>query len=454
MLELKNFDEKLDQVSSVIKDYQKNISSGKVVPTTSRSEMEDLLNESLPLNEMDLSDVLLEFKEKVIPNSTKIGSSKFLSWIITSPSQAGILGEIANIGLTQAPFVFKAGPAATVIEDMVIRWMCELFDYPSQAGGILVSGGSVSTLTALGAAREAFLPGSTFNGIQNQENPLTLYTSKKAHSSIDKAIGVLGFGKNMLHKIDVNDDFQLDLNSLTKKIEEDIENGMKPFCIIAQAGTSLAGAIDDIDGLSKIASKYNMWLHVDGAYGGGAILSKNGKSLLKGIEKADSISVDPHKWFFVPTEAGCVLIKDRKHLYNAYTTSTLDFDENLPINYLDYGIQSTRTSRAIKIWFSLKTYGIEKLSKVVDHTIEMASYFANKIDSIDGIKLLNKPQTSAVCFSFEDLKKNDEFLNTEDEFFLSPALLNGIPCIRASFTNYRTTKNDVDYLLKKLSNFL
>lgn len=454
MLELKNFDEKLDQVCSVIKDYQKNISSGKVVPTTSRTEMENLLNESLPLNEMDLSDVLLEFKEKVIPNSTKIGSSKFLSWIITSPSQAGILGEIANIGLTQAPFVFKAGPAATVIEDMVIRWMCELFDYPSQAGGILVSGGSVSTLTALGAAREAFLPGSNFNGIQNQENPLTLYTSKKAHSSIDKAIGVLGFGKNMLRKIDVNDDFQMDLNLLTKKIEEDIENGMKPFCIIAQAGTSLAGAIDDIDGLSKIASKYNMWLHVDGAYGGGAILSKNGKSLLKGIEKADSISVDPHKWFFVPTEAGCVLIKDRKHLYNAYTTSTLDFDENLPINYLDYGIQSTRTSRAIKIWFSLKTYGIEKLSKVVDHTIEMASYFANKIDSMDGIRLLNKPQTSAVCFSFEDLKKNDEFLNTEDEFFLSPAVLNGIPCIRTSFTNYRTTKDDVDYLLKKLSDFL
>lgn len=455
MLELEKFDEYLDELSDVIKKYQRNISTGRVVPETSRQDMEKLLFETLPMEGSDAKNIINEFKEKVIPNSTKIGSSRFLSWIITSPSQAGILGEIANVGISQAPFNFKAGPAATVIEEMVIGWMGELFGYKKESGGILVSGGSVSTLTALGAAREAFLPGSTERGIQNISNPLTLYTSKKAHSSIDKAVGVLGFGKNMLRKVGVDEFFKIDIDSLEKEIENDIKQGLRPFCIIAQAGTSLGGAVDDIDALSDIAKKYGMWLHVDGAYGGGAILSKKGKEILKGIEKADSISVDPHKWFFVPTEAGCVLVKDKRHLYNAYSTGVAEFDENAPINYLDYGIQSTRTSRAIKTWFAIKTYGIKKLSQVVDFNIEITNYFANEIEKIDGVRLLHKPQTSAVCFSFEKGETmNQAFLiEIEEEFFLSTANLMGENCVRACFSNYRTSKEEVDLLLCKIRSF-
>ncbi|CAH2213786.1 pyridoxal phosphate-dependent decarboxylase family protein [Tepidibacter aestuarii] len=456
MLKVERFDEYLDQLFDVIKEYQRDISVGRVVPKASRHDMEKLLFEDVPMQGSDAAHIIDEFREKVVPNSTKVGSSRFLSWIITSPSQAGILGEIANIGISQAPFNFKAGPAATVIEEMVIGWMGQLFGYSKKSGGILVSGGSVSTLTALGAAREAFLPGSTQNGIQNVSKPLTLYTSKKAHSSIDKAVGVLGFGKNMLRKVNVDEFFKIDINSLEKDIKNDIKQGLKPFCIIAQAGTSLSGAVDDIDALSNVAKKYGMWLHVDGAYGGGAILSKRGREILNGIEKADSISVDPHKWFFVPTEAGCVLVKDKRHLYNAYRTGIAEFDDNAPINYLDYGIQSTRTSRAIKTWFAIKTYGIKKLSQVVDSNIEMASYFAKEIENIDGVRLLHKPQTSAVCFAFDEgLIRNEAFLmEIEEEFFLSPANLMGEHCVRACFSNYRTSIEEVDLLLSKIKSFV
>lgn len=455
MLKLERFDEYLDQLSDVIKEYQRDISVGRVVPKASRNDMEELLFETLPMEGSDTKNIIDEFKEKVVPNSTKVGSSRFLSWIITSPSQAGILGEIANVGISQAPFNFKAGPAATVIEEMVIGWMGQLFGYKKESGGILVSGGSVSTLTALGAAREAFLPGSTEDGIQNISNPLALYTSKKAHSSIDKAVGVLGFGKNMLKKVKVDEFLKIDIDSLETEIENDIKKGLRPFCIIAQAGTSLSGAVDDIDALSDVAKKYGMWLHVDGAYGGGAILSKKGREILKGIEKADSISVDPHKWFFVPTEAGCVLVKNKKHLYNAYSTGVAEFDENTPINYLDYGIQSTRTSRAIKTWFAIKTYGIKKLSQVVDYNMEMATYFAEEIGKINGVRILHKPQTSAVCFSFDEgTTMNQEFLmEIEEEFFLSPANLMGEHCVRACFSNYRTSIEEVDLLLHKIKNF-
>ncbi len=456
MLKIERFDEYLDQLSDVIKEYQRDISVGRVVPKASRHDMEELLFETLPMEGSDVKNIIDEFKEKVVPNSTKIGSSRFLSWIITSPSQAGILGEIANIGISQAPFNFKAGPAATVIEEMVIGWMAQLFGYKKKSGGILVSGGSVSTITALGAAREAFLPGSTEYGIQNTLNPLTLYTSKKAHSSIDKAVGLLGFGKNMLKKVNADEFFKIDINSLEKEIENDIKQGLRPFCIIAQAGTSLSGAVDDIDALSDVAKKYGMWLHVDGAYGGGVILSKRGGEILRGIEKADSISVDPHKWFFVPIEAGCVLVKDKRHLYNAYSTGVAEFDENTPINYLDYGIQSTRTSRAIKTWFAIKTYGIQKLSQVVDSNMDMAAYFAGKIEKIDGVRLLHNPQTSAVCFSFYGgVTVNEAFLmEIEEEFFLSPANLMGEHCVRACFSNYRTSMQEVDLLLSEIKSFV
>ena len=445
MLRLEKFDEYLDMVSDAIKDYQRNISKGRVVPNASRNNMEDLLFEEPPVEGCSAGDLISEFKDKVIPNSTKVGSSRFLSWIITSPSQAGILGEIANIGISQAPFNFKAGPAATVIEEMVIGWMTQLFGYANTAGGIFVSGGSVSTLTALGAAREAFLPESTKEGIQGISKPLTLYTSQKAHSSIDKAVGVLGLGKKMLRKVDVDEKFRIDIGDIERRITDDMQKGLRPFCIIAQAGTSISGAVDDIEALSDIAKKYGMWLHVDGAYGGGAIISKRGRELLKGIEKADSISVDPHKWFFVPAEAGCVLVKDRKHLYNAYNAGCDEFD---PINYLDYSIQSTRTSRAIKTWFTFKAYGIQKLSQVVDFNMENASYFADEIEKTDGVRLLNWPQTSAVCFSFGDADKNMEFLSEiEDHFFMSPANLKGQHCVRACFSNYRITVEEIDLLL-------
>ncbi|KDR96666.1 aromatic-L-amino-acid decarboxylase [Peptoclostridium litorale DSM 5388] len=454
MLSLEKFDEYLDMVSNTIKEYQRDISTGRVVPKTSRNDIEKLLFEELPVEGLSANDVIKQFKDKVIPNSTKVGSSRFLSWIITSPSQAGILGEIANIGISQAPFNFTAGPAATVVEEMVISWMAQLFGYGKESGGILVSGGSISTLTALGAAREAFLPGSAQDGIQAVSKPLTLYTSQKAHSSIDKAVGVMGIGKKMLRKVAVDDDFRIDVQDLEGRIENDIKNSFRPFCIIAQAGTSLCGAVDDIEALSGIAKKYGIWLHVDGAYGGGAILSKRGRELLKGIEKADSISVDPHKWFFVPAEAGCVLVKERRHLYNAYSTGIAEFDADAPINYIDYGIQSTRTSRAIKTWFALKTYGIRKLSQVVDVNMDNAYYFAGEIGKMDGVRLLNRPQTSAVCFSFGSASENMEFLSEiEEEFFISPASLKGEHCLRACFSNYRTTIEEVDLLLSMIRRF-
>ncbi|AHM57021.1 L-2,4-diaminobutyrate decarboxylase Ddc [Peptoclostridium acidaminophilum DSM 3953] len=455
MLELEKMDIHIESVMELIKKYQSGISSGRVLPKASRREMEDLLFEEMPIQGKDAEAVIEEFADKIIPNSTKVGSARFLSWIITSPSQAGILGEMANIGLSQAPFLFKAGPAATVIEDMIINWIKGIFDFPEGAGGILVSGGSVSTLTALGAAREAMFPGVTENGMHSLEKPLALYTSKKAHASIDKAIGALGFGKKMLRKIGVDSQYRIDPKELEESIIKDRQNGCMPFCIIAQAGTSVAGAVDDIQRLSEIAKKYGLWLHVDGAYGGGAILTTKGKELLRGIQEADSISVDPHKWFFIPPEAGCVLLKDRRHLYNAYRMGQDEYNPKTPVEFVNYGIQSTRMSRAIKIWFAFKIYGTQTLAAAIEKNIELAKAFHEGLADIKGVSRLNNPMTSAVCFSFEGgQEENEGFLRyIEEEFFLSPAVLGGKHCIRACFSNYRTKKGHVEELLELIREF-
>lgn len=455
MLELEKMDLHIDSLMGLIKKYQSEISSGRVLPEASRSEMERIIFEEMPTAGKAPEAVIGEFAEKIIPNSTKVGSARFLSWIITSPSQAGILGEMANIGLSQAPFLFKAGPAATVIEDMAIGWISSLFDFPKESGGILVSGGSVSTLTALGAAREAMFPGITENGMHSIEKPPVLYTSKKAHASIDKAVGALGFGKKMLRKIAVDADYRIDANELEESILKDIQEGLRPFCIIAQAGTSVAGAVDDIQKLSEIAKKYSLWLHVDGAYGGGAIITAKGRELLRGIQEADSISVDPHKWLFIPPEAGCVLLRNKKHLYNAYRMGQDEYNPDTPVEFVNYGIQSTRMSRAIKIWFAFKIYGINTLSATIEKNMELAKAFYEGLEGVKGLYRLNNPMTSAVCFSFEGgQEENESFLRyIEDKFFVSPAVLGGKHCIRACFSNYRTKVEHVEELLELVCKF-
>lgn len=455
MLEIKNFNESLDKVSNIIKKYQNEINEKNILPKLSREEMHHLIDEEFPQESMKIEDLIYEIEEKVLPNCTKIGNSKFLSWIITSPSQGGILGEILTNGLNQAPFNFKAGPMATIMEELFINWMIKEFGYKDEAGGILVSGGSVSTLTALAAAREFHFPAMMESGMHSIEKTPIVYTSCKSHGSIDKAIGVLGIGKRNLRKIQVNENFQMDLDNLRQRIMQDIQEGCKPFCIIAQAGTSLTGAVDDISKISKIAKEFNLWLHVDAAYGGGSILCDSGKKLLNKINEADSISFDPHKWMFMPVECGCVLVKDRKNLFETYKMDLQkEFSYDIPIDFVDFGIQSTRANRALKLWFAIKLYGKKELAKSIENNFELALKLYYELKKIDGIEVIHKPMTAAINFYFNE-KDEDEFIKfVEDEFFINTCKINSKKCIRICFNNYRATKDTVNEILIKISEFL
>ncbi|QGU96211.1 aminotransferase class I/II-fold pyridoxal phosphate-dependent enzyme [Clostridium bovifaecis] len=462
-LDLENLDSYLDKTIKIVRSYISNIAADPVVPNVGREDLTKLFSYKVPYEGIGIENVLEDVERNVVPYCTKVGSPRFLSWIITSPSPAGTIGEILNLGLNQVPFTFKAGPTATVIEDIVISWFASLFGYSSKSGGILVSGGTNGTLTALTAAREYHVPGTMKEGLQNIKKPLVVYTSAICHKSVETAISVLGIGANFLRKIPVDTNFKMDINKLEEAVNMDIASGYDPFCVVAQAGTSNEGAVDNIDAIADFCNSNNIWLHVDAAYAGGAILTERGKALMKGIHKADSISTDPHKWFFIPAEAGCVLVKDRKHLYNTFRITDIEFKEDAPIEYSNYGIQFTRMSRAFKIWFAFRTYGLDKIRKIIDQNLDLTLEFLRKIEENDSWEVLAPVQTSAICFRYvpsKNLKDADldklqmkilRELESTGKAFLAPAIIDGKVTLRACFSNHRTTYEDLNLLFTLLS---
>ncbi|MCP4724590.1 MAG: amino acid decarboxylase, partial [bacterium] len=242
----------------------------------------------------------------------------------------------------------------------------------------------------------------------------------------------------------------------------DRSSGFDPFCVVAQAGAVNTGSIDPIDELANLCSREDLWFHVDASYGGGAVLSVEGKNLLKGTEKADSIATDPHKWFFIPVEAGLTLVKDKRHLYNAFNCSAAYLGEEDSVDYKDYGFQLTRASRALKIWFSFRAYGLKRIGGIVDRNISLAKDLHARLENEDCWEILSPTELSIVCFRFiPGSQMDEESLNSlqydiltkleqSGEAFLTPAVLRGKAGLRICIANHRTTQEDIDFLIGTL----
>jgi len=463
-LTIENFENYFNDIAEIIFRYRDNLDQEPIIPSVGYSELYEAFNKELPYNGAAIEDLLTEVKEKIVPNSSKVGHPRFLAWMNNAGCDAGFLGDLINAGLNQNPFMYKAGPAATVIEDIVVQWMGKLFGYSGGFGGTLVSGGTTANLTALLVAREAKAGNTMIDGI-GQGAKLLLYMSEQGHTTIERAIGILGIGTGNIRKIPTDDQFRMDVKALEIQIRNDLADNYQPFCVVAQGGSANVGSVDPIDPIAAICRKYDLWLHVDAAYGGAAILSQSKKYLFQGIEQADSITVDPHKWFYIPTEAGLVLIKDREKLYDTFTKTSCKAykGNNTETNFLDYGLQLARTSRAIKVWFAFKTYGFEKIGKCVEQNIILANELKNRFANEPGWEILNPVSLSVVCLryvpdSMTDTNRINDLqgvilkrLEESGKAFLTPVAINGKNGIRICFANHRTTLNDVDILHEALT---
>jgi glutamate/tyrosine decarboxylase-like PLP-dependent enzyme len=423
------------------------------VVSGSREEMEDLFLEDAPEKPTDQSKVLNFVLDKVMTKSNIVSHPKSYSFVPGPSNYISAMADSLSAGFNIFSGGWQASPAAAEMEIVTMNWLLKMFGFPQKkGGGIFTSGGSMANLTALVTARTVKC-GDDFS-------KAIIYLSDQAHSSNIKAIRVLGFRKEQIRIIPTDGEFKFSLNKLKNAIAKDRLEGLQPFCLIATAGTTNTGTVDPLSDIAKICKKEDIWFHIDGAYGGFAILSDDGKPLLKGIEKADSLTIDPHKWFFQPYEIGCLLIKNHKWLKGTFTEKPeylRDIEGNTSeINFYDHGIELTRRFRALKFYMSVKTFGMGEFRKAISYNIKLAEAAENFLRKSPNWEVISPATLAVINFRYNPIgnklsEKKLDALNQRisknvvesKEALLVTTVLNKQIVLRMCLINPRTTLDDV-----------
>lgn len=418
-----------------------------------------LMTQPLPDTGCDPAALLDAVADQVLPYPMGNVSPRFFGWVNSPPAPLGVLAEMLAAGLNSS--LAGGDHAGTYVEHAVLRWLKALLNYPEASGAILVSGGSMANLTGLAVMRYRKALGQIrAQGFYRETAPMAIYTSTQGHSCIEKAVEALGFGHDYLRKIAVDADFRMDITQLRAQIEADRAAGLRPVCVAASAGTVNTGAIDLLDTIADVCAEYDLWFHVDGAYGGLGILAEQTSGLYKGMERADSLAIDPHKWLYVPVECGCALVRDAQAMRDTFSLVPpyLRDDKALPW-FSEFGLQQTRGFRALKLWLVIQQIGVQGYRDSITHDIELTRMLQEKIKARSDFELVATGPLSVTCFRYHpkgvsdptDLntltKKIVETVQREAHVFLTSTELHGQTVLRACIVNFRTTAADLDTLL-------
>lgn len=429
-------------------------------------EVKTFLKQPIPQNPESESKILADYERFILPYALGNTHPRFWGWVIGSGTPFQIISAILAAGLNSPGGSFEQ--ITTYMEIQVIDWVRQLFDFPSNSSGILLSGGSMANYVGLAVARQAKLG---FNvreeGLQQSKEYFTLYTSKEMHFSVAKAVEALGFGGKSLRKIETNKDYTINIQALEQQITKDKENGLTPICIIGTAGTVNTGAIDDLESIAEICERENLWFHVDGAFGALLILSPKYKEKLTGITRADSIAFDFHKWMHINYEAAFALIRNHdlhRDTFAQIAHYTNAFDRGVSSGermFSDYGPELSREFKALKIWMSIKEHGIKKFGKLIEQNIEQAKYLGNLIKNHKELELVSPISMQIVCFRYISLNLTNIQLNKLNYEILMQLQEKGIAIpsstqldekyvLRVSITNHRSQISDFDLLVNEV----
>ena len=426
-----------------------------------REDTEKLLREPMPDEPSDFARVFDEYKRKVAPYAFQLDHPRFFAFIPSAPTFAGVLAEalVAGTNFFAGTWLESSGPSQ--VELIVIDWFKEILDLPAQAAGLLVSGGSVANLTALAVARHAMLEDSTTGAVA--------YLSDQTHASIDRALRMLGFSAAQIRRIPAQSAFRMDVEKLEEDIHSDRRDGRRPFAVIANAGTTSTGAVDALMRIGAVARRENLWFHVDAAYGGFAALSERGRKLLTGIESADSVVLDPHKWFYCPFEAGCVIVRKGQllpetfHILPEYMRDVAR--EAREVNFCDYGLQLTRSFRALKVWMTVKTFGARRLKQIINQCLDLTEYAAKRFRDSPQFEIITPPSLGIFTFRYVPAKlragdaRIEALLNEVNQklvakiisgrkLAISSTQLGSRYVLRFCVLNHRTRQEDIDQALR------
>jgi aromatic-L-amino-acid/L-tryptophan decarboxylase len=456
----------------IASDYLADLPARPVFQRMKESERQALMTMPMPVEPLSGEELLRRTVEQILPHPMGNGHPRFFGWVNSPPALMAVVTEI--LAAVMNPSCAGGDHAAIYLEHCAVRWIKELLGFPIEGSyGLLVSGGSAASLTALSAARHRVFVELGIDvrkqGVQSRDMRLRLYAATQVHTCIQKAVELLGLGSECIRWIGVDDEFRIALDELREVIQEDRRQGWRPFCVVASAGSVQTGAIDPLDELADLASEFGLWLHVDGAYGAVAVLDPDSRPLFTGIERADSIALDPHKWLSVPVECGCVLLRDGALLRDAFSlvppyvrTEPGRGIGNLPW-FSEYGFQQTRGFRALKLWVTLAHAGTSGLAHQIARQIAFARYLEERIGEAPEFELLSKGNLSIVCFRYSpaELAGNEEALNAlnkeimervqaDGSVFLTNSILGGRFALRACVLHYGTTKQDIDQILPAL----
>lgn len=482
----------------LVVEYLQGLEGRRVYGPVSPVGLDDLFDEPLPEEGAGFSDLVQECRTKLFPNTMAIGSRRYFGMMNPAPLPMAIFAEALCAAMNQNAASWRHAPAGTAIEKRVVRWLCELFGLGDRSFGTLTPGGSLANLTGLKLAINRKL-GRSLADLEAgapELADLTLYVSTQAHYSFDKAIDLLGLGREQLRRIPEDDLFRIDLGRLEAAIAEDEARGLRPCCVIGIAGTTNTGSVDKLDRLAAIARRHGCWFHVDAAYGGAVILSEYNRPILRGIEQADSLTVDPHKWFYVPFSAGAILVADGDFLRQSFLVhpeyymerarreaaeaaeaaeagggdgrpsrpDRRGFHKGDKVNFFQYGVMGSRRFDALKIWLAFKALGRRQYAAWVENDIELARTLAGMLRLNPDFHLIG-PNTLGVCnFRWDprdargrprfDPERGDqlnrelqELVEQEGDAWFSHTVLKGRVALRVNVENRRMERKDIERLV-------
>ncbi len=453
----------------LVADHLAGIAAQPVFVPMSPEARAALVAQKLPDEGSRPDAILAAFEQRVLPYPMGNGHPRFFGWVNSAPAPLGVLADLLAAAMN--PSCAGGDHAAIYVERAATRWLMELIGYPCEPSmGLLVSGGSVANLIGLAAARHRAARDDGWSvrtdGLQRGRAPLVLYTSEQGHSCIHKAAELLGLGTDAIRSVGVDVDLRMDVDAVRTAIARDRAADRRPFCVVASAGTVGTGAIDPLEALADLCARERLWLHVDGAYGAvGAIVPHLG-ARYAGLDRADSVALDPHKWLAVPVECGAVLVRDGALLRDAFSLvpSYLRTEPDRGFGGLpwfsEYGVQQTRGFRALKLWMTLQHLGRDGVRDLVGRHVALAHHLAALVDAAPDLERLAPVTLSVVCFRYRpDHPEDDgaavdalnkrlmEELQASGAAFLTQTTIAGRFALRACILHHATTESDVAALV-------
>jgi aromatic-L-amino-acid decarboxylase len=445
----------MHRVADMLADYLENVHEYPVVPPILPGDVRKSLPAAPPETGEPLDRILDDYQRLIEPNTTHWNHPGFMAYFAVTGSRPGILGEALSAALNVNAMLWRTGPAPTELEEHVTDWLRQMMGLPAEFRGHINDTASIGSLLALAAARER-LAGADIRhlGMAGRADlpPLTVYCSDQAHSSIDKACVTLGLGLNNLRRVESDDAFRLRIDALERALSADRAAGARPVAIVATVGTTSTTSFDPVRACARIAKREGLWLHVDAAYAGSAMICPELRPLMDGLEEADSIVLNPHKWLFVPVDCSVLFVRDPDTLKRAFSIvpEYLKTTEAGVTNLMDYGIQLGRRFRSLKVWMVMRAFGRQGLQERVRHHCALARRFAAWVEAEPGFSLAAPVPLSTVCFQVAvdgTPEEQDRFherllheINAAGPIFISQTRLRGRVVLRLTIGNLRTTE--------------